>query len=457
MMNYLQALKTIKEIESNYDILAIKFKSIPIWPYLRIYLFDSLLESHRAQGYTGSNIKRVLKSVLYYNPIPLFKHYKIWIIGDTADRKFIDGKYQQSITGAIPQICDDYIELERPYNNPVHYKRNLIKEKRVVSFSIVYLLSHVIEILLRINTPSIQNEEVLRKILRENDISFNYNYYIRYFYGQYLAMKLLCKISAAPRAAILICPYTIMGCVRALKEYGTHIIEMQHGVINKKHFAYTGTYRTDELFPDELCVFGDEEYQMFTSDDIPYCKNVHKTGLYILDESLRCFKDDIFKKYRTRFTQIVVLAGQVTTDNRFIPFFSNLANMLPEVLFVYIPRGVPDVQPIKEKENLIYRAGVNIYEYLKWCDVHCTVSSTTCLEAHYFRKPTIFYNLNQLAESYYSSLLNDRNGVYYIDTEESFIKALRDIQKNEVFEYKQLYAKDGYVELSNLLKKYAKH
>ena len=81
MMNYLQALKTIKEIESNYDILAIKFKSIPIWPYLRIYLFDSLLESHRAQGYTGSNIKRVLKSVFYYNPIPLFKHLRFGLLG----------------------------------------------------------------------------------------------------------------------------------------------------------------------------------------------------------------------------------------------------------------------------------------------------------------------------------------------------------------------------------------
>lgn len=81
-----------------------------------------------------------------------------------------------------------------------------------------------------------------------------------------------------------------MGYVWSLHEHGIPVIELQHGVLNDKHYAYNSEYRSNELYPDTLCVFGDDEYNYMQSDGCYYCKDVRKTGLYYMELAKTAFK-----------------------------------------------------------------------------------------------------------------------------------------------------------------------
>lgn len=82
---------------------------------------------------------------------------------------------------------------------------------------------------------------------------------------------------------------------------------------------------------------------------------------------------------------------------------------------------------------------INIYEYLKWADVHLTISSTTCLEAHYYHTPTIFVNYNNLAREYYGHILGEKEGAVYITREYDFDGALMRVSSG-IVEWKELFA-----------------
>lgn len=449
-MNYLDSVKSLREIEKSYDVMSIKFMGISIWPYLRIYLFDSMQDSQRSQGYSGSNVKKVLFSMFFYNWFVLCKKFDTWIIGDTVDRKKVNGMYQQSITGNFHKTGLNFLQMERPGNKPYHYKKKQIFEKNIISFSILLFFAHLFEVLRRLQKIQVENEDIIIKIMQDYSPSFNYEYYLRYFASLYSVTSMMLRITHVPKKIFVICPYTIMGSILAFKKKGIRIIEMQHGVINKNHFAYNGFFHSDELQPDEICVFGEEEYELFSSSRSSYCKVIHKTGLFILDESKKNFVNDIFLEQRAKYKKIVVLAGQVATDSAFLDFIAIVAKNFPEMLFIYIPRNIPNQQITFDASNIICRAGVNIYEYLKWCDIHCTVSSTTCLEAHYFKKPTIFFNLGKIAENYYHSLLVKENGAFYVNDVDEFSKSVKEIESG-IFVFKSLYSENGLQTLKRIV------
>lgn len=106
------------------------------------------------------------------------------------------------------------------------------------------------------------------------------------------------------------------------------------------------------------------------------------------------FNKDIFKDYRSSYSKIVVVAGETGLEEILSTFINKIATMMPEIMFLYLPRRSEPWMKF-DSDNVKYCYGVNIYEYLKWCDVHCTITSTTCLEAHYFHRPTIFLDFEK--------------------------------------------------------------
>ena len=84
----------------------------------------------------------------------------------------------------------------------------------------------------------------------------------------------------------------------------------------------------------------------------------------------RFLDSDPFASYRDRFRTIVVFAGQDAVAGENVEFLVEAARKNPETLFIYVPRtDNPGFPP--DKANLLYRPGINIYEYLMWCDIHC--------------------------------------------------------------------------------------
>lgn len=139
----------------------------------------------------------------------------------------------------------------------------------------------------------IENECVLQRVLKEYKIQFDYIGALRVLDAQKKVFDVLLAVIHKPGKVIIECPYTIMGYVWSLHKKAIPVIELQHGVLNDKHYAYNSLYTSPILYPDEICVFGEDEYQFLTGDDSHYCKKVYKTGLYFMELAQKSFTNDI--------------------------------------------------------------------------------------------------------------------------------------------------------------------
>ena len=129
---------------------------------------------------------------------------------------------------------------------------------------------------------------------------------------------------------IIECPYTIMGYVWSLHKKAIPVIELQHGVLNDKHYAYNSLYTSPILYPDEICVFGEDEYQFLTGDDSHYCKKVYKTGLYFMELAQKSFTNDIFREYRVKYEHIILVAGQRGYEEAMADYIREAAKKTPK-------------------------------------------------------------------------------------------------------------------------------
>ena len=150
------------------------------------------------------------------------------------------------------------------------------------------------------------------------------------------------------------------------------------------------------------------------------------------------FNVDLFAEYKKKYSKIIIAAGQTNAEKELGEFVEAAARKRKDMLFIYIPR-LSNADVHFSTENVLLKTGVNIYEYLKWADVHLTISSTTCLEAHYFHTPTIFVDLNHLATEYYGDILTKKNGAVYITKLEEFDGAVNELNGGD-FEWKELFA-----------------
>ena len=79
-MTYLEAVSLMKEIESRYDLMQIKYKGVSVWPLLRINIVDAISGNNETMKSTGgSAIKQVLSTLFYYNPFDYFKKRSVWL------------------------------------------------------------------------------------------------------------------------------------------------------------------------------------------------------------------------------------------------------------------------------------------------------------------------------------------------------------------------------------------
>ena len=68
-----------------------------------------------------------------------------------------------------------------------------------------------------------------------------------------------------------------------------------------------------------------------------------------------------------------------------------------------------------------------------------TITSTTGLESQYFRTPTVFYDDQKIASRYFKGVLNESNGVRFVETPEQFTTAFDDLCGHG-FSYREIFA-----------------
>lgn len=443
-MNYLDAIKVLHDIEDNYDVMSIKYRGVSIWPWLRVYLFDSMLPSGKSQTMSSSNVKLVLKTLFPYGPMTLFHKHKSWLFCSWEGRKLIGDKYVDYIVGGITEQEKTSLAIEWPDKNRINVPKKQLEDKYILSASWLLMFSHGLEILFRLNRFRIERKDIIDNILNHYQIHFDYLYYVRYLLAQKITMDCMLLLTNKPKVTFFECPCTSMGFIWSLHNHGVPVVEMQHGVLNASHYAYNSKYHSDIFYPDHICVFGEDEYKYFTIDNPNFCKKVTQTGSFILEKSNQFFDKDIFNDYRNKYARIIVVSGQMGYEDKLADFVDEIARISDDTLFVYIPRH-PDVKLSFSSPHVLFRPGVNIYEYLKWCDIHMTISSTTCMESQFFYKPTVFYNYEGRPFDYYGKVFSQKNGAFFINRADEFLE-IKDVIDKESFVYRDIYA-HGHMEL----------
>ena len=451
-MKYLDAVAEIHKIEAEYDVMSIKYNGISIWPYFRIYIFDAL-SSNRAVGYSSSVLKTLLSSLFHYNPLRFFKKYDVWNYSSSTTRKKLGDYYEHHVSGGLYKGPYRVLTIEMQSPGIDKIRKKNIPERNIVSASWPLALTACIEILMRAFHQKLDGEEILKEIMTKLHVKVDYKKRLRWLISQKLITDFFLTIGHKPKLMMMVCYYTQMGQIWSAHNHKIPVVELQHGVLNANHYAYNPTYHSTLLYPDEICVYGEEEYKYFSEKEKQFATKVTMTGLYILDRSSEFFKRDIFEAERKKYKRICVVAGQAGGEEQLSSFIDKVANLTPDTLFVYIPRHVIELK--FKSPNVILKVGVNIYEYLNWCDYHATISSTTALEAHYFKKPVVFCDFNDVAKEYYGSIIGNDNGAYYVHTLQEFVETI-DGLVNQSFTFRELFAQNSEKRMQTVLDRYLK-
>lgn len=438
-MTYLEAVELIKKIEAKYDLMAVTYHGISVWPLLRINIIDKISgnnDTMKSSG--GSAVMQVLSTLFYYNPLNLFRYKPFWLFAGFERRKEINNNNILRVSGCVLEAFpEDTLVVEKPGKNQSSINRKQIPEQFIVSESWILLLVHALAFIIRKSSIKLANEDILKMAFEEYNINFDWISAIKLLIAQKHVIDFLLSIVKKPKKVVIECPYTIMGYVWSLHTHNIPVIELQHGVLNDKHYAYNSLYHSNELYPDEICVFGEDEYLYLKSNECHYCESIHKTGLFFMELAKESFKEDVFKEYRTKYKHIVLVAGQRGYEDEMADYVRVASQQTLDCLYVYVPRS-NDAGLIFSEDNIVYKPGINIYECMIWCDLHLTISSTTCLECQYYKKPTIFYNYAEMSVNYYSKVLSEANGAIFTNSVDEYKPALEKVL-NSQYNYKEVF------------------
>jgi len=424
----------LRKIESTIDVKSIKYHNIPLWWVLRIYLYDSMYGKSigfvQHQDLSISKIIKIARSFLYYNPFKLFLKRDMWVFNSADSRRMIGNHAYHRVSGSIIEQFPNSLVIESVFPS-FHKRKKYTRGEHVIGISVFYFVMLFIDVYLRLVRPKIVNESLIIDILKKTKTSLNYLSIVRVFLSQYFALNCILKLNR-PRLATIECPYTQLGFVLALKKNGVKVVELQHGVINSSHYAYNSTLKNDVYNVDAILVYGDivKNCFMFDNDKYVRASEIYVVGSSILERYLSLKLVDPFEKYRGTFISIILISGQEDNEKALFDFINEVAASLSKVLFIYVPRRNKDYKAWINSENICIQNG-NIYTFIKYCDLHSTLNSTTCLEANFFNKCNLFMNINGISDDYYGDVLNENFGAFYADTPGDYIRIYNSLSTNK--------------------------
>ena len=433
----------LKDIEKKYDVQQIKCNQIPIWAVLRIYLFDSV-QTNKKVSINRYIFIHLLKSLFYYNPLLFFRKSDVWIFSSSGERVLYGNKYINRIFGGIVSCVRHSLTIETPVNRN-HCPKSKITEKRIVSMSILYLFTYIFSLFIKNKKYKIEREDILQNILQDYSLKFDYNVIINRLLAQYFSLKLLLKIFPEPKLVFMNCPYTLMGYVYAFKKRKIKVVEMQHGVVNDKHYAYNSLIVNRDLLPDYFVVYGNYERHIFETNNKCYVSidKIILAGSYILDLYKTKTVTDIFEMFRKKYKKIIVVSGQDFYEQLIIDFINDVAQVDVKNYYVYIPRKNKNCLHLAN--NVGYCSHINIYDAIKCADIHSTINSTTCKESHYLGVKNVFIDIDGLSKLYYGDVFKEGIDAYYARTPAQYISCIGQIYKLFIGDTNYFYI-EGHLE-----------
>ena len=244
----------IEHIEEKYDVKLIQYKSLSLWLELRNRIFTAISLGQESTLKINSQTYKAILFTVFYGFFSWFKRYDAWIFSSKINRLNIEGKYHDRLYEYIGTKFNKTLFIEATTDS--HYNKKEVASKYIVSKSALILLEKFVSLFIR--TKHIDLSEI-EKIKKDFKIDFNPNYAIKKMISQYRIMRFVLRFKK-PKVVFLSPAYTAYGYVKAFKEKGIKVIEVQHGVILKEHFGYNISEKFDSnYFVDYLLTFGERE------------------------------------------------------------------------------------------------------------------------------------------------------------------------------------------------------
>ncbi len=423
-------------IEGHYDVDDLRVNGHPIWTYLRM-VYHAYFQ-RRMMGYPQTKSGRVrsvsqtmaqLRSC-FYGAHHAFKRRPYIVFSDAALRKKVNGLYvDKQFDYLIEKIGQDKVLCVESLTavQPTHYPRQLVPTVNHMSYSF-FLLGSLPFWLQRVR---LSGESLLETLKNKFDITLNHPYFFRNFMAQHALMKLWLKWFR-PNIIFINSYYGKMPIIKAAKDLGIPVVEIQHGMIEHDDIAFFARKPNLDLsyFPDYFLCFGEREKTYFYTNPYPLIpkENVFPVGSYLIDLAKRTFKPnaDIETK-KAQFKVTITVSGQDEREEDILDFMKKVTQLNSDILFLYVPRrldtnGIPKVFNVPQAIVIIDM--ISVYDAILHADFHSAVHSTCAIEALSLGVQNILMDLDGISSTFFGTVLTDKDVTQFAKTPEDFVSCL---------------------------------
>jgi len=407
--------------EENAHTERVKTSQFSLWPFLRIYLASQLtfVYDRRVQANT-SHFKKLVK-YFFRGFNCWFKRFDIIVLSSSDQRKLINGKYTDRID-LLNYDQNKILFLELP--SPDHYNAGSTASKNLISRLNLFAIEIIIAKLF--SAKKLQGKEIIADA-EKLGAHIDADGLSKRFHAQHRVFSWLLS-RWKPRLLIVVNSYTNMPYVKAAKDKGIGVVEMQHGVIGEKHYAYQIRFKPDRsYYPDYLLSFGKSEQVIFGGkNNFIAAEKVIPVGSFYIDyisKHLKLYPEiEHFGKFRLR----VCISGQIAFEAKMLSFLTALAALCPDVMFAYVPRNInEELEQFSWPRNTVLIRGMNVYECISVCDIHSTINSTCAIESLSLGTPNILMNIENRSKEYFGESLGKQAFTAFADNPKEFANILR--------------------------------
>lgn len=274
-MTFRSITEAFLRMEDELDLFDQQIDGVYFWERIRFSLFEKILEKTGISGQAhmkleptflnrATTVLLAARNILFKNPY-LSSPRDVVFVGHPRRKLQEDGKWWDIYCDPIIEdLCLSYAYFESSYLN-THLAP--AKTASIRYLDLINVLA-VIERRLRVTRIRLSKTEkhLLRYVREEIATRFDIDVSLETMVKMHLLdrksklplYKMLLR-HTAPKLGIVVVSYGKETFIDACRELHIPVVELQHGVINYYHLAYSypGSKRTKRSFPDYFFAFGD--------------------------------------------------------------------------------------------------------------------------------------------------------------------------------------------------------
>ena len=401
-------ISIINEIEENYDVNSILSNQVPIWQYIRNLIYG--------QPDCSKNLTRQVKD--FYSLVrnhnwgnyQSCKKFKYLLFTDSNEEIMHDNqKIDKTSQNIIELVGDDLMVVVNP-NGKTHNKS--------IECADYYMSSSFFHYKRWRNgltsTQNIDGLKDLEKILNNNNINLDVDYFNRLFFT-YVNIFSDWLIKTEPKSVFINCYYSLFhqALIYACKKQKIKTIEIQHGLISNSHSQYSPKkFIGKHTMPDYLLCYNDY-VKTLTNKNYMDPQNIIPIGHYYIEKKLN-EKFNPAQLHTSPYSRVVAVSAQNDLEQELIEEIEAIALMKLDTLFIIKTRDNKSItSPAK---NIKINTTEDMYSLIKCADLHISCYSTVALEASMMGTPTILINIKNMSKLYYGAIIKEFENITICDS-----------------------------------------